>query len=85
MKSTNYAKMIGGKKVVNGTRKVKLHISAADTKASRKTPKPVWRPRRVTTSPNCVAARVHVGRVYLLKKDGQWHRYKTQKPCGPKS
>lgn len=78
MKSTNYAKMIGGKKVVNGTRKVRLHITAADTKASRKDPKACAAAKAALRQvPNCVAARVHVGRVYLLKKDGNWHRYQT--------
>lgn len=77
-KTTNYAKTIAGKKVVNGTRKVKLHISAADTKAKKGDPQNCAAARAILRQvPNCVAARVHVGRVYLLKKDGLWHRYKT--------
>jgi len=78
MKTTNYAKTIAGKKVVNGQRKVKLHISAADTKAKKGDPQNCAAARAILREvPNCMAARVHVGRVYLLKKDGNWHRYKT--------
>ena len=77
-KTTNYAKTIAGKKVVNGTRKVKLHISAADTKAKKGDPQNCAAAKAILRQvPNCVAARVHVGRVYLLKKDGNWHRYQT--------
>lgn len=77
-KTTNYAKMIGGKKVVNGTRRVKLHITAADIKAKKGDPQNCAAAKAALRQvPNCVAARVHVGRVYLLKDDGKWHRYMT--------
>lgn len=79
MKNTHYAKTIAGRPVVNAKRRIKLTISPMDTKAGKKgDPKACAAARAILREiPNCVAARVHVGRVYLLKNDGNWHRYKT--------
>lgn len=76
--TTNYAQKINNRPVVNGARRVKLHISAADAKGGKKDPANCAAAKAALREvPNCVAARVHIGRVYLLKKDGNWHRYKT--------
>jgi hypothetical protein len=79
MKTTNHAKTINGKPVVNGARRVKLHISPLDTKSAAKKDHAACAAALAALRdvPNCVAARVHLGRAYLLKKDGQWHRYKV--------
>lgn len=80
MKTTNYAKTINGKPVVNGTRRVKLHITPMDTKNRNKKDEfgCVAAKALLRQVPNCVAARVHLGRVYLLNKnDDTWRRYKT--------
>jgi hypothetical protein len=79
MKTTNHAKTINGRPVVNGARRVKLHISPLDTKiAAKKDHKACAAALAALREvPNCVAARVHLGRAYLLKKDGNWHRYKV--------
>lgn len=78
MKTTNHANSINGKPVVNASRKVKLHISPADVRAGRsKNAKGCAAAiAAVREIPNCVAARVHLGRVYLLQNN-KWLRFKT--------
>ena len=79
MKRPGHRNMIGGRPVVNGKRKVLLHISPVDVKKGKnKVPgacaAAIALMREV---PNCVKARVHLGRTYILKDDDQWYRYKT--------
>lgn len=79
MKTTNHAHSIAGRPVVNGLRKVQLHISPADVKnGNTKDPGACAAARAAMREiPNCIAARIHLGRAYLLKKDNKWYRYKT--------
>lgn len=80
MKTTNHRNAINGKPVVNAKKSVTLHISAADTKKGN-----VKDPGACAAAlaamrevPNCVAARIHIGRAYLLSgTDNKWRRYKT--------
>lgn len=78
MKTTNWAQRINGKLVVAAKRKVTLHISAADVrKGNTKDPGACAAALAAMREiPNCVAARVHLGRVYLLQKD-KWLKFKT--------
>lgn len=73
---------IGGRPVVNGKRKVMLHITAADVKGSRqKNPGACAAAKAlVRMIPNCIKARVHLGRTYIMKDDEQWYRYMTPEP-----
>jgi hypothetical protein len=79
MKTTNHRNSIGGKPVVNAKRGIKLHISATDTRTGRtKDPGACAAAKAaVREVPNCIAARIHLGRAYLLLNDGKWRRYKT--------
>lgn len=79
MKTTNHAHFIHGKPVVNAKKVVTLHISPMDVKkGSVKDPGACAAARAAMRAvPNCIAARIHIGRAYLLGKDGKWLRYKT--------
>lgn len=78
MKTTNWANKINGKPVVAAKRRLTLHISAADVrKGNTKDPGACAAAlAAIREVPNCVAARVHLGRVYLLQKD-KWLKFKT--------
>lgn len=79
MKTTNHANFIAGKPVVNAKKTVTLHISPMDAKKGNvKDPGACAAARAaIRAVPNCIAARIHIGRAYLLGKDGKWMRYKT--------
>ena|SRR5271156_744954 len=79
MKRPGHRNMINGRPVVNGKRKVVLHISPADVKGGKnKAPGACAAAIALMREiPNCVKARVHLGRTYILKDDEQWYRYKT--------
>lgn len=79
MKTTNHRESIGGKPIINATRKVKVHIEPKDIKGGKnKDPGACAAARALLREiPNCVAARVHLGRTYLLNNKGNWLRYKT--------
>ncbi len=84
MSTTNHAHTIHGRPVVNARQKLKLHISAADVRAGKaKNAKGCAAAlAAVREVPNCVAARVHLGRVYLLQKGAtrgqdKWLRFRT--------
>lgn len=69
---------INGKKVVDATKKAKIHITQADTvKGANKDPgacvAALAAKREIA---NCLSARVHVGRVYVEHKD-KWVCYFT--------
>lgn len=83
MKGRNYAHKINGKKVVNGTRRITLHISPHEAKSAKtKDPGDCAAARAaIREIPNCTAARIHLGRAYIFnKKTDQWARYKTTDP-----
>jgi len=79
MKRPGHRNKIGGRPVVNGKRKVLLHISPADVRGGKnKDPGACAAAKALMREiPNCIKARVHLGRTYLLKDDNQWYRYKT--------
>lgn len=79
MKRPGHRNMIYGRPVVNGKRKIALHISAADVKNGKnKAPGACAAAMALMREvPNCIKARVHLGRTYILKDDDQWYRYKT--------
>jgi len=70
---------INGKKVVNGTRKVVLHVTKEDIKGgSTKDPGGCAAARAAVREGHCIAARVHKGRTYLLTEDSNhWVRLQT--------
>jgi hypothetical protein len=75
-----FATTIGGKKVLNAKRRVTLHISAHDAKtgASKAPTACAAAKAAVRGVPNCIEARIHIGRAYLLDKtEDKWMRYKT--------
>jgi hypothetical protein len=78
-KRPGHRDMIYGKPVVNGKRKVLLHISPADIKSGKSRIPGACAAAQalMRTIPNCVKARVHLGRTYIMKDDEQWYRYKT--------
>lgn len=68
---------INGKKVVDATKSIEIKISKADTiKGASKDPGACAAARAAKRLPNCISARVHLGRVYIEHKD-KWVRYKT--------
>lgn len=68
---------INGKRVVDATRKLSIKILKADTvKGANKDPGACAAARAAKRSPNCLSARVHLGRVYIEQKD-KWLRFKT--------
>lgn len=79
MKTTGHANFINGKPVVNAKKTVTLHISAMDAKKGNvKDPGACAAARAAMRAvPNCVAARIHIGRAYLLGSNGKWLRFKT--------
>ncbi len=80
MKGPPHTNMINGRPVVNATRKVLLHISAADAKKGNvKDPGACAAAlAAIRAVPDTIAARIHLGRAYLLnKKTNKWMRYKT--------
>jgi hypothetical protein len=81
MKRPRHAYQINGKPVVNAKRKLVLHISAADIKAAKSKDPALCAAARAAMRvvPNCIAARVHLGRAYILQKN-VWHRFKTPEP-----
>lgn len=79
MKTTSHRNEIAGKPVLNATKSVTLHISAADVKkGSVKDPGACAAALAAMREvPNCIKARIHLGRAYLQLTDGKWRRYKT--------
>jgi hypothetical protein len=71
---------IAGKKVVDGNKPIKLHITADDVKkGANKNPSGCAAALAALREiPEVKAARVHVGRTYLQIKD-KWVRYQTPK------
>ncbi len=69
---------INGKKVVNATKKLKIHITPRDaSEGASKNPSSCAAARAVKRdAPDCVSARVHIGRVYV-ETPTKWIRYKT--------
>lgn len=69
---------INGKKVVDATSKVKILITKRDaTEGDNKNPSSCAAARAVKRDiPECISARVHIGRVYVEQKD-KWVRYFT--------
>lgn len=61
---------INGKKVVDATRKAKIVITARDaTEGANKNPSSCAASRAAKRDiPECINARVHIGRVYIEKK-----------------
>ena len=71
---------IGGKKVVNGSRRITLHISGHDarTGASKAPGSCAAAKAAMREIPNCTQARIHIGRAYIFDKTkDHWLRYKT--------
>ncbi len=81
-KRPKHRDMINGRPVVNGKRRIMLHISPADIKGSRKQVPGACAAAKalLRTIPNCIKARVHLGRTYIMKDDEQWYRYVTPEP-----
>lgn len=80
MKGRNFAKTIEGKPVVNGSRRVTLHVSEREAKfGSSKNPADCAAARAaIREVPNCTKARIHLGRAYLYdERKKHWKRYKT--------
>lgn len=69
---------INGKKVVDARRKAKILITQRDTKeGDNKNPSDCAAARAARRDiPECLNARVHIGRVYVEQKD-KWVRYFT--------
>ena len=69
---------INGKKVVNATKNLKIHITQRDAlEGANKNPSSCAAARAVKRdAPDCVSARVHIGRVYV-ETPTKWIRYKT--------
>lgn len=69
---------INGKKVVDATKKIKINISKRDTiEGDNKNPSSCAAARAAKRDvPECINARVHIGRVYVEHKD-KWVRYFT--------
>lgn len=68
---------INGKKVVDATRPLIIKVSKTDVvKGANKDPGACAAARAAKRLPKCLAARVHLGRVYVERPD-KWVRYKT--------
>jgi hypothetical protein len=69
---------INGKRVVDATRRAKIVITKRDTiKGDNKNPSGCAAARAAKrTLPDCISARVHIGRIYIEQKK-QWLRYFT--------
>jgi hypothetical protein len=69
---------INGKPVVDATKAAKIHITQRDTtKGDNKNPSSCAAARAAKRDiPNCVSARVHIGRVYI-EQEKRWIRYFT--------
>lgn len=69
---------INGKKVVDATKPVTIHIKPRDcTEGENKNPSSCAAARAVKRDvPECVSARVHIGRVYV-ETPTKWLRYST--------
>jgi hypothetical protein len=69
---------INGKRVVDATRKAKIMITKRDTvEGDNKNPSSCAAARAAKRDvPECLSARVHIGRVYIEQKD-KWVRYYT--------
>lgn len=69
---------INGKKVVDATRRVKIHITKRDTvEGDNKNPSGCAAARAAKRDvPDCISARVHIGRIYVEHRD-KWVRYFT--------
>jgi hypothetical protein len=65
--------------VLNASRKIVVRISARDIRTGKnKDPGSCAAARALIREvPNCVAARVHLGRTYLQREDKTWLRYRT--------
>lgn len=79
MKGRNFAEEINGKPVINGKRRITLHVSPRDTIATPRHPGDCAAARAaVREIPNCIDARIHLGRCYVYDSKRQvWQRYKT--------
>lgn len=69
---------INGKRVVDATKPISIHITKRDTTdGDNKNPSSCAAARAVKRDvPECVSARVHIGRVYV-ETPKQWLRYET--------
>ena len=68
---------INGKKVVDATKPISIHITQRDTTdGANKDPAGCAAARAVKRDLHCVSARVHIGRVYV-ETPKQWVRYHT--------
>lgn len=69
---------INGKKVVDATKKIKIHITKRDaTDGANKNPSSCAAARAAKRDiPECISARVHIGRVYI-ETEKKWIRYFT--------
>lgn len=69
---------INGKRVVDATKPISIHITKRDTTdGDNKNPSACAAARAVKRDiPECVSARVHIGRVYV-ETPKQWIRYET--------
>ena len=79
-KGRPFRNTIGGKTVINAKRRVTLHISESDAKtgASKEPTACAAAKAAVRGIPNCVQAKIHIGRAYLLDKTkDKWVRFKT--------
>ncbi len=78
-KRPKHRDMIYGRPVENAKRKIFVHITPADVKNSRKLVPGACAAAKalLRTVPNCIKARVHLGRTYIMRDDERWYRYKT--------
>lgn len=69
---------INGKRVVDATKPISIHITARDTtEGANKDPAACAAARAVKRdAPECISARVHIGRVYV-ETPKKWIRYDT--------
>jgi len=69
---------INGKRVVDATKPISIHITQRDaTEGGNKNPSTCAAARAVKRDvPECVSARVHIGRVYV-ETPSKWIRYNT--------
>jgi hypothetical protein len=79
MKTTNHAESIGGKPVINARKRLRVRITAKDVQTAKTRDPGACAAAKalIRTVPGCVAARVHLGRTYILTNKGNWSRYKT--------
>lgn len=71
---------INGKKVVDATKRAKIHITQRDaTDGANKNPSSCAAARAAKRDiPECISARVHIGRVYI-ETPKKWIRFQTPK------